>query len=207
MRQLNSPETPDRVAPAYFNHRTVTAGSHYINLTQAELGDPTQRQLSGRDLRYWLLNHLNTISGAHRVADLATAISEDGFVVAGRPSKTISDALHTETDRGRITRTGWGRYTITKGLAPTTAWRIKKRLISLNRHINQIILAAQRLVEQRWRDTLTPHGITAWLNHHATRRRLQAHIYVMPYRSRQPNGKSPKTPLTPPGGPSPRPPN
>ena len=199
MRQLNTPETPNRVAPACPNPANVTAGSHYINLTRTELGDPGERQLAGRDLRYWLLNQLSSIPGSHRVADLATAIAEDGFVISGRPSKTISDALHTETDRGRITRTGWGRYAITHPLAPTTAWRIKQRLITLNRRINQIILDAQRVVEQRWHDALTPHGIVVWLTRSATKRRLQAQLYVMPNQSRQPNGNRSKT-LPPPSG-------
>ncbi len=196
MRQLNSPETPLRAAPACPNPLTVLAGSYHINFSSIELGDPAQRTLSGRDLRYWLLHHLNTNSGNHRVADLATTITEAGFLIPGRASKTISDALHTETDRGRVTRTGWGRYAISRPLAATTVWRIKRRVITLNRRLNEIILIAQRAVEQRWRNALSPHGIPTWLTQEASPRRLQAHIFVAPHQKSPAQRDSVKKVLT-----------
>lgn len=45
-----------------------------------------------------------------------------GFDLGPRPSKRVSDALRWEIARGRVLRTGWGRYA--PGTAPrqTRAW-------------------------------------------------------------------------------------
>jgi len=44
------------------------------------------------------------------VAELVTELERGGFVLAGRPSKEISDALRWEVARGRVVRVGRGRY-------------------------------------------------------------------------------------------------
>ena len=44
------------------------------------------------------------------VADLVGDLEHFGVVVAGRPSKVVSDALRREVSAGRLRRTGRGRY-------------------------------------------------------------------------------------------------
>lgn len=65
----------------------------------------------GLDLRYLLTD---LICGPERrvwrVVELADALERAGFVLPGRPTKVVSDALRTEIQRGRVVRVGWGRY-------------------------------------------------------------------------------------------------
>jgi hypothetical protein len=60
-------------------------------------------QLRGIELRYALTMHLSS----HRptsIAELADAPAWHGFAVAGRASKSISDALRWEMGYGRVRR-------------------------------------------------------------------------------------------------------
>jgi hypothetical protein len=136
---------------------TVGPGTHNI-----ELDDPwyqhngtDTRTLTGRDLRYWLTNHLAHHGQTdHRVADLITAVGNAGFTIRGRASKTISDALHTDTDRGRIQRTGWGRYQIAGSLPTTTSWRIRRRCEQLRRDLERCVVRARERLTVIWQHTL-----------------------------------------------------
>lgn len=87
------------------------------------------RQLRGIELRYVLTMHLAR-HGRADVAELAQALSGYGFEFAGRPSKSISDALRWEMRYGRVRRHGRGVY----GPGPmprSTEYRIKKRELAL----------------------------------------------------------------------------
>lgn len=54
-------------------------------------------------------------------------LSDDGLTVAGRSSKTISDALRWEVGRGRVIEVG--RATYRRGtIARSTAWWIRQYL-------------------------------------------------------------------------------
>ncbi len=140
-----------------------------------------QRVLAGRDLRYWLLqflaNHDNT---HHSVADLITAVTDAGFTIQGRSSKTISDALHTETDRGRIRRTGWGRYQLTGPLPATTSWRIRRRCEQLRRNLERCVAHAQERLTAIWEHTLKGHMIIPKPHPHRNR---SIRLRVFPPRS------------------------
>lgn len=86
--------------------------------------DHDHRLLSGRGLRFVLVDLLMTNRGETSVAELAAALSRQGYDVKGRASKTISDALRWEVRRGRVGRTARGRYCYRR--APvSTARRIR----------------------------------------------------------------------------------
>lgn len=64
--------------------------------------------LTGRPLRY-LLTVLLTDRGPLGIAELTDAVTQEGFVLAGRPSKAVSDALRWEICHGRVIEVGRGR--------------------------------------------------------------------------------------------------
>ena len=86
-------------------------------------------QLQGIELRYVLTMHL-CLPGPADIAELVDALAWHGFAVAGRASKSISDALRWEMDHGRVRRLGRGRYG--PGYLPRgTEHRIHKRVMAL----------------------------------------------------------------------------
>jgi hypothetical protein len=78
----------------------------------------------GLDLRYALLVVLDT----HRGRDLSVPELVAQLGVLGvrprsaNPGKDVADALRWEVRRGRVIRTGWGRYQLGR-LPRTTRWR------------------------------------------------------------------------------------
>jgi hypothetical protein len=87
------------------------------------------RQLRGVELRYVLTMHLAR-HGRADIAELERALSRYGFEFAGRPSKSISDALRWEMRYGRVRRHGRGLYG--PGWMPrSTEHRIHKRELAL----------------------------------------------------------------------------
>ena len=64
-------------------------------------------QLQGIELRYVLTMHLLS-HGPASITELADAVAWHGFAVAGRASKSISDALRWEMGYGRVRRLGGG---------------------------------------------------------------------------------------------------
>lgn len=83
--------------------------------------DSDDRLLSGRGLRFVLVDLLMTTRGEVTVAELAAALHHQGYQIKGRASKTISDALRWEVRRGRVGRPSRGRYCYRR--APTTTAR------------------------------------------------------------------------------------
>jgi hypothetical protein len=91
-------------------------------------------QLRGIELRYVLTMHLLS-RGPASIPELADALAWHGFGVAGRPSKSISDALRWEMGYGRVRRLGRGRYG--PGWMPRgTEHRIHKRVMTLRRQLS-----------------------------------------------------------------------
>lgn len=83
--------------------------------------------LAGRQLRYLLTIVLRDASRPLTVAELVGLLERDGRRVAGRPSKTVSDALRWEIGKGRVVRVG--RSTYHRGSMPrSTAWWIRQHL-------------------------------------------------------------------------------
>lgn len=82
--------------------------------------------LTGRDLRYavtWLMVE----HGPLTVRRMNELLATDGFDLGGREAKIVSDALRWEIARGRVVRTGWGRYSLGV-IPPTTRRRIRLRV-------------------------------------------------------------------------------
>jgi hypothetical protein len=85
--------------------------------------------LRGTELRYVLTMHLLS-HGPASIPELADALACHGFAVAGRASKSISDALRWEMGYGRVRRLGRGLYG--PGWMPRgTEHRIHKRVLAL----------------------------------------------------------------------------
>ncbi len=187
---------------------TIGPGTHNI-----ELDDPwfqfegvDQRVLTGRDLRYWLTNHLaNHDQTDHSIADLITAVGDAGFKLAGRASKTISDALHTETDRGRIQRTGWGRYQIAGSLPTTTNWRIRKRCEQLRRNLERCVARARERLTAIWQHTLGKQHLVFAEHRSARSGNVQLKVFnrKVANPTENPKNHTPHTPGSTPNGPDP----
>ncbi|CAJ1497000.1 hypothetical protein [[Mycobacterium] burgundiense] len=85
--------------------------------------------LRGIELRY-VLTVMLANGGEMTVHELVHEIDRQGFTVAGRPSKTVSDALRWEIGHGRVSRYGHGRYGL--GIIPkSTEYRIWRRVADL----------------------------------------------------------------------------
>ncbi|MGO9072396.1 hypothetical protein, partial [Mycobacterium sp.] len=83
---------------------------------------------------YVLTMHLLS-HGPASITDLADAVAWHGFAVAGRASKSISDALRWEMGYGRVRRLGRGLYG--PGWMPRcTEHRIRKRVMALRHHVS-----------------------------------------------------------------------
>jgi hypothetical protein len=84
------------------------------------------RPLWGRDLRHAALAIVSR-SGQASVKEVLAALRARGFSVWGRQAnKVLADAMGHEVKRGRLRRTGWGRYAVGR-LAKTTRWRVRRR--------------------------------------------------------------------------------
>ncbi len=100
------------------------------------------RTLRGIELRY-TLTRLLVISGQMTVTDLCAALERWGFDVAGRPTKTVSDALRWEMRRGRAVRVGHGLYGA--GYSPRgTDARITARVQALREEAESLRVAQRR---------------------------------------------------------------
>jgi len=85
--------------------------------------------LRGIELRYALTFYLFQ-HGPTTVTDLVDALNYQGFDIAGRASKTVSDALRREIVNGRVRRLKRGRYG--PGSMPrATEYRIHRRVLAL----------------------------------------------------------------------------
>ena len=91
------------------------------------MGD--QYVLRGTELRYTLTLLLQLL-GPSTVTGLVAALNNWNFAVAGRPTKTVSDALRWEMQHERVWRRGWGRYSAA-GMPRSTEHRIVTRVEAL----------------------------------------------------------------------------
>jgi hypothetical protein len=92
--------------------------------------------LIGLDLRYALTVRLLEVGRVLSTRELVASIQSDGFVIVGRPSKTVSDALRWEVRRGRVVRRGRGIYAA--GVVPRET---KSRMIRRVSHLRYQVVA------------------------------------------------------------------
>jgi hypothetical protein len=91
-------------------------------------------RLAALDLRYVLVVQLVEAGRTVNLRDLVTGVVAAGFVIDGRASKTISDALRWEVRRGRVVRRGRGLYAA--GRVPRqTLWRMRRRVAWLRTQV------------------------------------------------------------------------
>ena len=90
-------------------------------MTSPFVDDAPLVPLGGRLLRYVLTIELLE-AGELSVSALVDRLAGKGFQVAGRPSKTVSDALRWEIGHGRVVRVGRGRYATGRIPRTTVAW-------------------------------------------------------------------------------------
>jgi hypothetical protein len=93
-------------------------------------------KIRGIELRYALTMYLHQ-HGPQSVADLVDALEYQGFLFAGRPSKSVSDALRWEIARGRVCRKGRGRYAPLE-MPRATEYRIHQRVSDLRDKADQL---------------------------------------------------------------------
>ena len=97
------------------------------------LSPPPPLLLRATELRY-VLTRILQLRGPSTIAEVVAELHRWGFTVAGRPSKTVSDALRWEIGRGRVFRVGRGRYR--EGWAPrSTEHRIIARVGALRQDV------------------------------------------------------------------------
>jgi hypothetical protein len=90
----------------------------------------------GIELRYLLTTYLFD-HGPATVDVLVDGLTQQGFGIGGRPSKTVSDALRWEANRGRVVRCARGLYS--PGFMPRgTEWRIDQRTLALRVRVAEL---------------------------------------------------------------------
>ena len=78
--------------------------------------------IAGRPLRYLLTVVLAEARRPLSIDELVEAVRRSDLEVAGRPSKTVSDALRWKQRKGRVRRTGHGSYAIGSMPDSTLRW-------------------------------------------------------------------------------------
>jgi hypothetical protein len=90
--------------------------------------------VTGLNLRYVLSWQLVEAGSMVSLSELVRRVTAEGFAIAGRASKTVSDALRWEVGRGRAVRIGRGLYRA--GVMPRqTKSRIRHRVAELRQRV------------------------------------------------------------------------
>jgi len=84
-------------------------------------------RLAGLDLRYAISLCLLDAQSPLRLPDVIARVEAFGFVIPGRPSKTVSDAMRWEVRKGRVVRLGRSLYK-TGRMPRSTEWWIRSRV-------------------------------------------------------------------------------
>lgn len=92
--------------------------------------------LRGTELRYALTNYLFQ-HGTCTIATLIDALTDQGFVIAGHPPKSVSDALRWEMGHARVCRLARGRYGPFE-MPRSTEYRIHHRVLALRAQASRI---------------------------------------------------------------------
>ena len=94
------------------------------------------RVLRGTELRYALTMYLAQ-HGPCDIATLIAGLTHQGFVIAGYPPKSVSDALRWERGHARVIKRGRGVYAYWE-MPRSTEYRIHKRVRALRLQANRI---------------------------------------------------------------------
>jgi hypothetical protein len=105
------------------------------------------RILRGIELRYALTMYLAQ-HGPCSIATLIAALTYQGFVIAGNPAKTVSDALRWEMAHCRVCRRGRGTYAPFE-MARSTEYRIHQRVRALRAQADRIRSEAGTSIDAR----------------------------------------------------------
>lgn len=100
--------------------------------------DP-ERVIRGLELRYLLTTLLIESERPTPLDELVERIRAEGFLLAGRPGKVVSDALRWDVRRGRVVRLDRGVYRV--GTVPR---QTKSRITHRVRDMRQRVGAARR---------------------------------------------------------------
>src|SRR4051794_16834569 len=99
------------------------------------------RWLAGTELRYLLTVLLIEAEQRVSLAQLVRWIEVEGFIVPGRASKTVSDALRWEIGHGRVVRCGRALYAAgsmprqTKSRIRHRVAQVRARVVAVTRDI------------------------------------------------------------------------
>jgi hypothetical protein len=92
--------------------------------------------LRGTELRYALTHHL-FLHGRATIPELIAGLTSQGFVIAGHPPKSVSDALRWEMGHARVCRLGRGVYGPFV-MPRSTDYRIHHRVLALRAQARRI---------------------------------------------------------------------
>jgi hypothetical protein len=89
------------------------------------------RRISGQELRYLVVLALVDDGCERSVSELVeVVVAAGGRLDEDAPRKQVADAIRWEIRRGRVRRTGWGRYAA--GSVPrSTVWFMRRRCAEL----------------------------------------------------------------------------
>lgn len=109
-----------------------------------------RKVLRGTELRHMVTTNL-AVHGKATMFEILELLYYQGFIIPGRPSKTVSDALRWEMRRGRVRRLRRGVYG--PGQMPrSTEYYIHKRALALREDAGRRI---GRNHDSFWDSTLT----------------------------------------------------
>ncbi len=86
--------------------------------------------LSGKQLRWVVCVLLHDAGKTMSVHDIVTVLQSTGYVIAGRPGKTVSDALRWEVGRGRVVQAKRGSYSA-GFMQRSTEYSMRRRVASI----------------------------------------------------------------------------
>lgn len=110
---------------------------------------PQGTPLRGLGLRFVIADMLQRSPEPMRITDIVETIHKQGFTLAGRPSKAVSDSLRTEVRKHRVRRLSRGVYQFVSASRSTL------------RRINVMANQCRTWVVAQTRAKQTP-----WDNHH-----------------------------------------
>jgi hypothetical protein len=104
------------------------------------------RRIWSWHLRSMLTLLVHRAGGPVTVVELVRAVEAEGFVLRGRPGKTVSDALRGPLRHGWVRRVGRGRYAPGR-MAKSTASRHRARVREARRFLDEQLAEAAGIAD------------------------------------------------------------